>query len=30
MESKVKVRIYGQDYTIAGDRNEDVIKEIAG
>ena len=29
MESKVKVRIYGQDYTIAGDRDEDTIREIA-
>lgn len=27
--SKVKVRIYGQDYTIAGDRNEETIREIA-
>lgn len=29
MESKVKVRIYGQDYTVAGDRDEDTIREIA-
>lgn len=29
MESKVKVRIYGQDYTIAGDRDEDTIRQIA-
>lgn len=29
MGTKVKVRIYGQDYTIAGDREEETIKEIA-
>ena len=29
MGTKVKVRIYGQDYTIAGDRDEETIKEIA-
>ena len=29
MECKVKVRIYGQDYTIAGDRAEDEIREVA-
>ena len=27
--SKVTVRIYGQEYTIAGERSEDEIKEIA-
>ncbi len=29
MGTKVKVRIYGQDYTIAGDRDEETIKAIA-
>ena len=29
MECKVKVRIYGQDYTIAGDRAEEEIREVA-
>ncbi|MCI8608251.1 MAG: cell division protein ZapA [Firmicutes bacterium] len=29
METKVKVRIYGQDYTIAGDRDEETIRDIA-
>ena len=29
METRVKVRIYGQDYTIAGDREEETIKAIA-
>jgi len=29
MGTKVKVRIYGQDYTIAGDRDEDTIRAIA-
>ncbi len=29
MGNRVKVRIYGQDYTIAGDRDEETIKEIA-
>lgn len=29
MGTRVKVRIYGQDYTIAGDRDEETIKEIA-
>lgn len=28
--NKVKVRIYGQEYTIAGDRDEETIKKIAG
>lgn len=27
--TRVKVRIYGQDYTIAGDRDEETIKAIA-
>ena len=27
--ARVKVRIYGQDYTIAGDRDEETIREIA-
>lgn len=27
--TKVKVRIYGQDYTIAGERDEESIREIA-
>ena len=27
--NRVKVRIYGQDYTIAGDRDEETIKAIA-
>lgn len=30
VDTRVKVRIYGQDYTIAGDRNEETIREIAG
>ena len=29
MGTRVKVRIYGQDYTIAGDREEETIKAIA-
>lgn len=29
MDTRVKVRIYGQDYTIAGDRDEETIREIA-
>ena len=29
MGNRVKVRIYGQDYTIAGDREEETIKAIA-
>jgi cell division protein ZapA (FtsZ GTPase activity inhibitor) len=29
MDTRVKVRIYGQDYTIAGDCDEETIKEIA-
>ena len=29
-ETRVKVRIYGQDYTIAGDRDEETIRRIAG
>lgn len=29
MGTRVKVRIYGQDYTIAGDRDEETIREIA-
>lgn len=29
METRVKVRIYGQDYTIAGDRDEELIRQIA-
>lgn len=29
MGTRVKVRIYGQDYTIAGDRDEETIKAIA-
>lgn len=28
-ETRVKVRIYGQDYTIAGDRDEETIRRIA-
>ncbi len=28
-EVRVKVRIYGQDYTIAGDRDEETIRTIA-
>ena len=28
-DTRVKVRIYGQDYTIAGDREADTIREIA-
>lgn len=30
VDTRVKVRIYGQDYTIAGDRDEETIREIAG
>ncbi len=29
MDSRVKVRIYGQEYTIAGERDEEVILDIA-
>ena len=29
-DSKVKVRIYGQEYTISGERDEETIIEIAG
>ena len=29
MGTRVKVRIYGQDYTIAGDRDEETIRAIA-
>ena len=29
MDNKVKVRIYGQDYTISGERDEKTIQEIA-
>lgn len=28
-DNKVKVRIYGQDYTISGERDEETIREIA-
>ena len=29
-DNKVKVRIYGQEYTISGERDEETIIEIAG
>ena len=28
--NKVKVRIYGQEYTIAGEKDEETIRKIAG
>ena len=28
--NKVKVRIYGQEYTIAGERDEETIRKVAG
>ena len=28
--NKVKVRIYGQEYTIAGEKEEETIRKVAG